>query len=156
MTDSLITVADVKDRIDGNKFAMVASIDERGTLSSRPVTIQRLDDEGDLWFLVDRNADWVLPLDGGPVNAAIADDRTWISFAGRATLVSDRATIEDLKDPMSATFFEDGAEPVAMRIVTDRIEWWAAPNRAAQFIELAKAKITDNEPDLGESGAIEL
>jgi len=156
MTDPLKTVADVKERIDGNRFAMITSIDERGTLSSRPVTVQRLDDDGDLWFLVDRSAEWVAPLDGGPVNAAVADDRTWVSFAGRAVLVTDQSVIDELSDPMSETFFEEGAEPVALRVVADRVEWWTSPNKAVQLIELAKAKLSDSQPDLGDSGAIEL
>ncbi len=156
MSEPITSITDVQDRVEGNRFAMITSIDERGTLSSRPVTVQRFDDSGDLWFLVDRNADWVGPLHGGPVNASIADDRTWVSFAGRASLVTDSAKIDELSDPMSETFFEDGAEPVALHIVTDRIEWWASPNKAVQIVELAKAKLTDSEPGMGSSGAIEL
>lgn len=156
MKTDIKTVNDVKDRIDGNKFAMVTSIDERGTLSARPVTVQEVDDSGDLWFLVDGKADWVRPLDGGPVNASISDDKTWVSFAGRAAIVEDAAKIESLKDPMSESFFEDGAVIVALRIATDQIEWWAAPNKAVQLVEMVKAKATDSEPDLGDSGTINL
>lgn len=156
MSEPIKSITDVQERVEGNRFAMVTSIDERGTLSSRPVTVQRFDDGGDLWFLVDRDADWVGPLDGGPVNAAIADERTWVSFAGRASLVHDSSKIEELCDSMSETFFEEGAEPVALHVVTDRIEWWASPNKAVQIVELAKATLTDSEPDMGSSGAIEV
>lgn len=154
--EHLHTIDDVRTRLEGSRFVMVTSIDERGTLSSRPVTMQRFEASGDLWFLVDGTAEWVRPLDGGPVNAAVADEHTWVSFAGRAEVVEDQAKIDDLTDPASETFFEDDAEPVALRIVSDRIEWWASPSKAAQVIELVKAKVTSNEPDMGDSGTIDV
>lgn len=156
MNEHLKTVDDVRARLDGERFVMVTSIDERGTLSSRPVTMQEFDEAGDLWFLVDAKAEWVAPLDGGPVNAAVAADHTWVSFAGRASVVRDDARIGHLTDAATETFFEEGAEAVALRIVTDRIEWWASPNKAAQLIELVKAKATSSEPDMGDSGAIDV
>lgn len=156
MTDTITTVEDVRRRLSDERIAMVTSIDEQGTLSARPLTIQEIDADGDVWFLVDRRADWVEPLAGGPVNAAIADDDTWVSFAGRATLINDHDRIEQLSDPMSRSYFSDDAVPVALRVATDRIEWWAAPNKAVQLIELVKSTVTDSPPDMGDRGSIEL
>lgn len=155
MPDQLKTIEDVQERIKGTRFAMVTTIDERGTLSSRPLTVQRFDDSGGLWFLVNHNADWVAPLDGGPINASIADDDTWVSFAGRAVLLHDQASIEKLKDPASDSRFDDDADPVVLHIATDRIEWWKSASEAAQLINMVKSKLTDTEPDLGNSGSIE-
>ncbi len=155
MTEQLTTIDEVQKRIESGRVAMVTTVDERGTLSARPVTLQKIDDHGDAWFLVDANADWVQPAANGPVNAAFVDERTWVSFAGRADLFTDEACITDLMDAMSENFFDESSQPVALRVVTDRIEWWAAPNKLSQLIELAKAKATDHQPDLGASGTIE-
>lgn len=156
MSDRIDSVDHVRDRLSDERIAMVTSIDEQGTLSARPLTIQEIDATGDVWFLVDRQAEWVPPLAGGPVNAAVVDDRTWVSFAGRAVLVDDSDRIDALADPISSSFFDDGAVPVALRVATDRIEWWAAPNKAVQIIEIAKAAVTDSRPDLGDSGTIDV
>lgn len=157
MSTPIDSVSDVQQRLKGERTAIVTTIDERGTLSSRPVTVQRIDDNGDVWFLVDRNADWVSPADKAPVNASVVDEgNTWVSFAGRATLTEDQATIDKLCDPISDTFFEDDAHPVALRIATDRIEWWTAPGKVSQALEMAKAKVTGDEPDLGSSGTLEV
>ncbi len=157
MSSTISSVSDLQDRLDGQRTAMVSTIDERGTLSSRPVTIQRLDDQGDLWFLVDRLADWVGPVDGSPIGASVVDDGdTWSSFAGRAELVSDQSVVDELADSFSELYFDDGAVIVALRLVTDRIEWWTAPGKVAQVVQLAKAKFTDAEPDLGDSGTLEV
>jgi len=157
MATTINSVSDLQDLLGGHQVAMVSTVDERGTLSSRPVTVQRLDDSGDLWFLVDRKADWVAPLDGSGVNASLVDEgSTWLSFAGRGSLVSDAAVLEDLGDPMSDTYFGEGAEPVALRIVSDAVEWWTAPGKVSQTVELAKAKLTGETPDLGDSGTLQV
>jgi len=155
MAPTIETIDDLRERLDGHPFAMVTSSDERGTLSSRPLTIQKFDDDGNLWFLVDRNSDWVPPVDGAAINAAIADgDDTWVSVAGRGRLVADQATIEELKDPMSETYFDENSQIVALVVDSDRIEWWASSNKAVMVYELAKAKVTGSQPDVGESGTI--
>ena len=157
MSSAISSVSDLQQRLKGERTAIVTTIDERGTLSSRPVTLQRFEDNGDLWFLVDQDADWVSPADGAPVNASVVDEgSTWVSFAGRAALVDDPVTIAELCDAISDTFFEQGATPVALRVVTDRVEWWTAPGKVAQAMEMAKAKATGSEPDLGSSGTLEV
>ena len=155
MTDELNTIAELKDRLDDIRVAMVSTVDERGTISSRPMTIQEITDDVDLWFLVSDGADWLGPANGGPVNASITNSRTWVSFAGRAEVSTSPIRIAELMDEMSETFLGDDAQPVVLRLATDRIEWWAAPNKAAQVFQIAKAKITNQTPDMGASGTIE-
>ncbi len=40
--------------------------------------------------------------------------------------------------------------------VSDRIEWWTAPNKIAQALEFAKAEVTGGTADMGESGTLEV
>jgi len=153
----LSTAREVKELLDDVRTAMITTPDERGTLSSRPVTIQQITDDGDIWFLVDANADWVRPASTGPINATVIDDDdAWVSFAGRAELDSSPARIDELTDAMSETFFGDGAEPIALRFVTDRIEWWTAAGALKQIFEIASAKLLGGEPDIGSSGTIDI
>lgn len=157
MTSTVATVSDLRDRVDSQRIAMVSTVDERGTISSRPITIQQFDDSGDLWFLVDRNADWVAPAESSAVGATIIDDgETWLSFSGRAALADDKATLDAFTGPMSDAFFGDDSDPVVLRIATDRVEWWSAPGKLTQAFELAKAKLTDSQPNMGDSGSIDV
>lgn len=83
MTEELQDMNDVRDRLSGVRTAMVTTADERGTLSSRPVTKQEIDGAGNVWFLVDGSAAWVEPADGSPINAAFVDgEDSWVSFSG--------------------------------------------------------------------------
>lgn len=157
MTERLTTIGDVQDALDGERTAMVTTIDERGTLSSRPMTIQRIDDAGEVWFLVDANAHWVGPADGSPVNVAVVDDGdVWVSFAGRASVEREQGVIDALSGPMADAYFSSEAQPVALRVVTDRIEWWTAPGSVAQLIQMGRGLLSDAQPDLGEQGIIEV
>lgn len=158
MAATITSVADLKGRLDGERTAFVTTVDERGTLSARPLTIQRIDSQGDIWFLVDRDADWVGPAQASAINASVVDEgATWVSFAGRAEVITDRRVIDDLCDTVTANWFgDDGAEPVALRVASDRIEWWTAPGTLAQGLELARAAINDHTPDMGESGTLDV
>ena len=157
MTDRLTTITDVQDALDGERTAMVTTIDERGTLSSRPVTVQKIDDDGEVWFVVDSAAEWVAPADGAAVNVAVVDDGdVWVSFAGRASVIHDRGVVEELSGPVSDAFFSSDAEPAALRVVTDRIEWWTPAGTMAQLVQVGKGLLSDERPDLGEQGTIEV
>jgi general stress protein 26 len=155
--DATMTLVELVERTRSIRTVMVTTSDKRGTLSSRPLTVQHIDDGGDLSFIVDRNADWVTQA-VEPVNVALVDgSRTWVSVAGRMLLDDDRVALEELWDPMTDSFFPDGKDngPIVLRVQSDRWEYWTAPNRAVQLVSMAKAKTSDESPELGESGAIE-
>lgn len=148
----------LRERVDGVSTVMVTTVDERGTLSSRPITVQEIDDSGDVWFVVDRRADWVR--DGvDAVNVALVDDgATWVSVAGRGVLVDDADRLERFWDPVLDAWFPDGPQTdgvVVMHVQADRWEYWTAPNQIARLVESAKGTVTDTPPDPGDSGTVE-
>lgn len=157
MADQIESIQDLQDQLDGRQVAMVTTSDEQGLLSSRPVTMQRLDDDGHLWFLVDRHASWVTPADRSPVNASFTGERgLWVSFSGRVELDGSQERIDEMLGAMSDSFFEGDAEPIALRIAPQQVEWWSAPNTALQVLDLVRAKLTDREPEAGGSGTLDV
>ena len=155
--DREYTLDDLRSRVSKIRTVMLTNGDERGTLSSRPVTVQRVTDDGDVLFVVDRDAEWV-PSGIDPVNVAFVEDaQTWVSVAGRMATDDDRALLDELWNPMLDAFFPDGrdAGAVVLRVQADRWEYWTAPNRLLQLVEIAKATVADDAPDLGTSGAVE-
>jgi general stress protein 26 len=143
----------LKDLVSGIPIAMVTTT-TRGLLRGRPLAVQRVDLDGTVWFLVDRHADWVTT-DLGVVNIAFVDTTTWVSATGSATTTDDQRILDDLGDPVTDTWFEDGAEPVALRVVVDHADWWDAPGRLRQAVELIAAKVGDRQPDMGSRGVSE-
>lgn len=153
--DDELDLAALRERVAKIRTVMLTSIDERGTLSSRPLTVQHLSEAGDVHFVVGRDADWVSSnIDA--VNVAFVDSSTWISVAGRAVLDEDSQLLDDLWNPLLDTYFPDGrAGAVVVRVESDRWEYWTAPNRLGRLVELARARVGDDRPEAGESGTIE-
>jgi len=143
----------VKELVDGIRTAMLTNRGGHG-LCGRPLTVQRVDDDGTVWFLVDRHADWVAP-DLGEVNLSFVDDPTWVSATGQARVLMDSATIDDLGDPISDTWFADEAEPAALRVEIHHADWWSAPGKLRQVLNIAGGVITRHEPDMGDRGVAE-
>ena len=151
--DEQLSLEEVRDRVDDVRVAMVTVVEADGSISTRPLTVQRICDDGTVEFLVERDAGW--SSDGQATDVSLVDEgRTWVSVSGTSTYVDDRAAVEELWDDITAQFFEGPADAALMRV--DAITWsyWAAPNRLAQVYQLAKAFLTDDSPDLGTSGTV--
>ena len=152
-----MTIEDLRDRLKGERTAMLTTVDERGTLSARPLSVQSFNDFGDVFFLVSRNADWVNPAGAEAANVAIVDEgATWLSIAGRLHISTDPKLLDELWDDTSAAHFANGkSDAVVAHMQSDRWEYWTAANAAVQVFEFVKAKLSDDAPDIAESGTIE-
>lgn len=152
-----MTIDDLRDRLKGERTAMLTTVDERGTLSSRPLQVQTFNDYGDVFFLVGRDSDWVNPTGTEAANVAIVDDgSTWLSIAGRLLFSSDEQLLDELWDERSSAFFPNGKrDAVVAHVQSDRWEYWTEANAAVQVFEFVKAKFSDDAPDMGGSGTIE-
>ncbi len=156
MSDQM-TIEDLRDRLKGDRTAMLTTVDERGTLSSRPLSVQTFNDYGDVFFLVGRDSEWVNPTGTEAANVAIVDDgSTWLSIAGRLLISTDEKLLDELWDDTSAAYFPNGkSDAVVAHVQSDRWEYWTAANAAVQVFEFVKAKLSDDAPDMGDSGTIE-
>ena len=155
MSDEQLTLADVRKKIDGIRTAMLTTPDETGELSSRPLTIQDVNEEGHVAFVVGKDSDWVT---GRPTkaNLAISDDDVWVSIAGTLTFSDDPKMLDDLWDEMTDAFFENGkADATVAHLDASTWEYWTAPNKLTQAFRIGKAVVTGGKTDLGQSGTIE-
>ena len=152
--DDGLTLEQVRERVDDVRVAMVTTVEGDGALSSRPLTVQQIDDDGGIDFLVTRDAGW--RADGQRVDVALVDDgRTWVSVSGTAMYLDDPTAVDELWDEVSKQFFDDKSDAVVMRVSSDSWSYWASPNKIAQVFEMAKAFLSDDTPDLGTKGEID-
>lgn len=157
MAETIDTIDDLRDRLGAHPIAMVTTADERGTLSSRPLTVQEMDMSGNVRFLVDRNADWIHAFSNAPANASFTDDgNSWVSLGGTLQIVDDTSLVERYQSTFTDAYFDEESEPVILQLNSDRVEWWTAEGRVRQLTELAKSKLTRKKPQLGESGTLDV
>lgn len=142
------------------RFCMLASTAAGGELQSRPMTPQQVDDDLEAWFFVSRSSDQADDIAARPqVNLAFSGSSDWLSVAGRATLVDDRALVREMWNPVVGAWFPDGPDDpdvVLLRVDADSAEYWKAPGgRLASLLSFVKAKAT-GEPLDGDSGSVDL
>jgi general stress protein 26 len=159
MTDQLERFRDlVKDL----EVAMLTTRRADGLLVSRPMATQAFAAGADLWFVTVKNSPKLAEIAHDPnVNLGYYKDRTreWISVAGKARVVDDRAKIRELHRPDWRAWFDDrgGAEnggPDDPRMVLIAVDITLAhylelnKPQAVVLFELVKGVVTGKRADL--------
>jgi general stress protein 26 len=144
-------------------FAMLTTVGEDGTLHSRPMSTQRAEFDGDLWFFTRASAPKVGEIEREhEVNVAYAkpEAQSYVSVSGRATVVRDRAKIEELWSPELKAWFPEGPEDpdiALLKVTVSRAEYWDSPSSGvAHALSFAKALVTGEAANPGENERIEL
>lgn len=128
-------------------IAMLTTVEEDGTLRSRPMATQRTPFDGELWFFTCLNSPKVREvLHYREVNVSYvqADHQAYVSVSGLGEVVTERAKIAQLWHPSYAAWFPDGpSDPslALLRVHVDRAEYWEAPSGVVvHLIGLAKSQ----------------
>ena len=147
--------------INDSHIGMFTTINEKGALVSRPLAVQEVKDDGDMWFFTSANTSQVAHIKANPaVNASFGQRTEWVSVAGTAEVVTDRQLIHDMWNQVVEAWFPDGPdtpEVVLLHVASDSAEYWSSPGwTAATVLQWIKSKVTHNRMSVGESGTVEL
>ncbi|MES2259048.1 MAG: pyridoxamine 5'-phosphate oxidase family protein [Pseudomonadota bacterium] len=154
----------VSEKIRNVQFGMFTTMDDMRILTSRPMTKQQIDGDGNLWFFTTDEAPFVRDLLNNPsVNVSFSemDNGLYVSLSGRAELLRDRGKAQQLWNPMLKPWFPGGLDDphlALIRVTIESAEYWDAHRgKMMQLLELAKAAISGERPkDLAEHGTIRL
>ncbi len=111
-----------------------------------------------LWFITAQGTALVEAVQSGQTDAAyiVADSAggLFARLSGTLTLSTDRAKLEELWNPVAATWFDGGIDDPDIRMLAFHIgtgEVWVTPQSGLRFMfNIAKAKVTGDEPDMGD------
>jgi general stress protein 26 len=155
----------LREKIDGIRIAMLTTVEEDGSLHSRPMATQETESDGDLWFFTAAGS----PKTGEirrdhRVNLSYADpdDQRYVSVSGTARVVRDPAKAKELWNPLLKAWFPKGLddpELALLRVEVEKAEFWDAPSgKMVQLAGFLKALATGKryEADPGEHEKIEL
>jgi general stress protein 26 len=128
--------------IDGIGVAMLTTVDEDGSLRSRPMAAQRqVTGDGVLWFFTRASTHKVEDVERDQhVNLAFAspEENRYVSLSGLGRVVRDQQKMKDLWFPVLKAWFPDGLETpdiALLRVEINHAEYWDAPS--SQMIRLA-------------------
>lgn len=160
MTDTE-NISKVTDIINDAHIGMLTTINEEGALVSRPLAVQDVQEDGDLWFFTGRGTSQVSHIQADPrVNVSFGRRTEWVSVAGTAEVVTDRAKIHEMWNQVVEAWFPDGPdtpEVCLLRVDSESAEYWTSPGgAAATVLQWVKSKVTHSRMSVGESGTVEL
>jgi general stress protein 26 len=144
-------------------IAMLTTVASSGHLVSRPLGTQQVEFDGDLWFATGCDSGKADEIRANPhVNVAYASPARdiYVSVAGRASLVRDRAKIEQLWSPRMQLYFPGGKDDpdlCLIRVQADSAEYWDGHGRRlGQVLHLLLSAVTDEPASLQENERIDL
>jgi general stress protein 26 len=150
-TEALARVAELVEDID---FTMLTTTDPDGNLVSRPMSTRQMDDGGAIWFFTAEDTEKVDEARRHhDVGLAYCDAKgmRYVSVAGTAEIVHDRAKMEELYSPSLDIWFEDGLDTpgIALLKVTPVVAefWEPAKGKVAMAAGALKALVTRDTPD---------
>ncbi|GGL16870.1 pyridoxamine 5'-phosphate oxidase family protein [Mangrovihabitans endophyticus] len=146
------------------KICMLATVSGDGNFVSRPMALQDVEFDGDLWFFAYADSDLVQQIRVNPqVNVSFSDSgqSSWVSIAGTAEQADDPAKAKELWNPMLKAWFPDGLETPNLTLVkvhARTAEYWAAAHgsRVLTMFGYAKAAVTGKTPEAGENETVRL
>lgn len=130
-------------------------------LTTRPMTVAKVEDDGEVWFFSSAGTDLVSDIDAEPeVNLSFMAKNQWLSVRGDAVTITSEPKARELWNEAVAAFYPDGPESKALILIRVRPEgaqFWETPGGAvATIVNWAKARITGEPIDAGESHTVEL
>ena len=156
-------VAKLRELCRGIHIAMLTTVEENGSLRSRPMATHEIEEDGSLYFFTGRDAPKVGEAEGHELNVTFVDHgkSTFVSLSSHATMVDDKAKMEALWSPMLKGWFPGGIDDPnigLMRVVPHHAEYWDSPNtKLVQLFAYAKASITGQAPkNVGEHEKVAL
>ena len=116
-------IATTVKKTDTCYFCTVVSTADNGTGGSRPMSVQEVDDRGDLWFLsasdshknreIAQQPDVRLFFQG-------SDHAGFLTLTGTATISTDRKKIKQLWQPILKTWFTEGQDDARITVIRVR------------------------------------
>ena len=149
-------VEKVRDLIKGIRIAMLTTVDEDGSLRSRPMATQEPEFDGELWFFTGADTAKADEINRDRrVNASYADpdDNRYVSLSGTARILRDEAKAKELWNPFLKAWFPDGVDDPnlrLLRVTVEKAEYWDAPSsKMVQLAGFLKAIATGERYDGG-------
>jgi len=150
------SISKLQELIKDVKVAMLCTVEDDGSLRSRPMMTQKAEFDGHLWFFTGIDSTKVHEIDREQhVNVSYANpgDQIYVSVSGTATTSRDREKIKELWSPMHKAWFPGGLDDpnlALLRVDVEKAEYWDAPSgRLVQLAGFVKALAT-GKPYRGE------
>lgn len=135
----------------------------KAPLQSRPMSVQDVDDEGNLWFISSATSNKnfeILKDDQVQLFFANKSTSEYLSIYGNATIYTDQQKIDELWSPVAKAWFEEGKKDPKVTVIkvtpSDAYYWDTKDGKIISLIKMAGSAIFGNTADIGVEGKLKL
>lgn len=152
----------LKNLIEESKVVMMATRLDKIPFSVCPMTLQEIDDQGDIWFLSSKDSSHFHDITyDNRVQVIYLDEKnqTYISIFGTATHIEDIKKVEDLWNPIMNNWYKDknDANLTLLNLNIENAFYWDYDeNKLVSFFKMISTSVSDGKTDIGEKGRINL
>ena len=111
----------IKDLAEAAKTCFFCSSIEPGKpFSTRPMAVQKIDDEGNFWFLSSNDSNKNKELEDEPAVQLLFQGSSYSDFLniyGKATITQDKGKIKELWEPTLKTWFTEGIDDPRISVI---------------------------------------
>ena len=132
-------------------------------LSSRPMSTQKVDEEGNLWFFSERTSEKNLDIQQDnrvQLFYATRNSSEYLSVFGEATIMVDKEKAKELWSSMVKAWFPEGYDDPELTIIKvvpkDSYYWDTKNNRLVSLVKIATSVVTGKTMDDGIEGKIKV
>lgn len=147
---------EVLEMLRSQRTAMVTTLDG-DQLVSRPMAPMHVDDDGTLWFFTEADSDKADQVESIPHMNVSFSHGDYLSVSGTGQVVRDVEQQKALWNKAVESWLQcepDDPKVRLLEVQPSTIAYWSTPNTVATLLGMAKAVVTEEQPDLGDSGVV--
>lgn len=120
-----------------------------------PMSPYARQNDGAIWFITAQGTELVEAITRGASDGSLivtGESNIHARIEGTASIVQDRAKLEELWNPVASSWFDgiDDPDIRLIRLVPAEAEIWLTSGGLGFAFELVKSKLTGKQPDVGE------
>lgn len=132
-------------------------------IQSRPMSVQEVDDEGNLWFISSKtsNKNFEIQKDNQvQLFFSNVSNSQYLSLYGSATIYKDQEKIDELWTPIAKAWFDQGKEDPNVTVIkvtpSDAYYWDTKDGKIITLLKMASAAVFGNQPEIGVEGKLDI
>jgi general stress protein 26 len=142
-------IAKLKELAEDIKTCMFCTELSQRPFPTRPMVLQEVDDQGNLWFLSSAKSNKNFEIkEDNDVQLIFAknEDIHFLSIYGQATIYKDKAHIDQVWNPVAKAWFEEGKDDPEVTVIkvtpTDAYYWDTKYGKMVSYVKMIAGVIT--------------
>ncbi len=130
-------------------------------LSSRPMATQKVDDDGNIWFMSDKSSDKNQDIQSDArvqLFYSAHGSSEYLSVYGTAEIIFDKKKIDEMWSNIAKAWFPEGKDDPAISLIKvmpeDGYYWDTKVNKLVSMFKIAKSIVTGTTDDDGIEGEL--